>query len=108
MEDSASPVIVLVDDEDMVVTSIKSFLTLETDYDVEGFTTPADALEFIKSNRVDVVVSDYLMPDMDGISLLAQVKEIQPEATRILLTGYADKENAIKAINLSISFARMK
>ena len=99
MEDSASPVIVLVDDEDMVVTSIKSFLTLETDYDVEGFTTPADALEFIKSNRVDVVVSDYLMPDMDGISLLAQVKEIQPEATRILLTGYADKENAIKAIN---------
>ena len=99
MEDSASPVIVLVDDEDMVVTSIKSFLTLETDYDVEGFTTPADALEFIKSNRVDVVVSDYLMPDMDSISLLAQVKEIQPEATRILLTGYADKENAIKAIN---------
>ena len=99
IEDSKSPVIVLVDDEDMVVTSIKSFLTLETDYDVEGFTAPADALEFIKSNRVDVVVSDYLMPNMDGISLLAQVKEIQPEATRILLTGYADKENAIKAIN---------
>jgi len=99
MEDSESPVIVLVDDEDMVVTSIKSLLTLETDYHVEGFTRPADALEFIKSNRVDVVVSDYLMPDMDGISLLAQVKEIQPEATRILLTGYADKENAIKAIN---------
>ena len=58
MEDSESPVIVLVDDEDMVVTSIKSFLTLETDYDVNGFTKPADALEFIESNRVDVVVSD--------------------------------------------------
>lgn len=99
MESPASPVIVLVDDEDMVVTSIKSFLTLETDYEVVGFTTPAEALIYIEGNRVDVVVSDYLMPDMDGISFLSKVKDIQPEATRILLTGYADKENAIKAIN---------
>ncbi len=99
MDTSESSVIVLVDDEDMVVTSIKSFLTLETDYEVVGFTTPAEALSYIESHRVDVVVSDYLMPDMDGISLLAKVKDIQPEATRILLTGYADKENAIKAIN---------
>ena len=99
MDTSESPVIVLVDDEDMVVTSIKSFLTLETDYEVVGFTAPAEALSYIESHRVDVVVSDYLMPDMDGISLLAKVKDIQPEATRILLTGYADKENAIKAIN---------
>ncbi len=99
MDTPESPVIVLVDDEDMVVTSIKSFLTLETDYEVVGFTAPAEALSYIESHRVDVVVSDYLMPDMDGISLLAKVKDIQPEATRILLTGYADKENAIKAIN---------
>ncbi len=99
MDTPESPVIVLVDDEDMVVTSIKSFLTLETDYEVVGFTTPAEALSYIESHRVDVVVSDYLMPNMDGISLLAKVKDIQPEATRILLTGYADKENAIKAIN---------
>ena len=99
MDTSESPVIVLVDDEDMVVPSIKSFMTLETDYDVVGVTTPAEALSYIESHRVDVVVSDYLMPDMDGISLLAKVKDIQPEATRILLTGYADKENAIKAIN---------
>jgi len=99
METSDSPVIILVDDEDMVVTSIKSFLTLETDYEVVGFTTPAEALSYIEGNRVDVVVSDYLMPDMDGISFLAKVKDVQPEATRILLTGYADKENAIKAIN---------
>lgn len=98
-ESDSPPVIVLVDDEDMVVTSIKSFLTLETDYEVVGFTAPAEALSYIESHRVDVVVSDYLMPDMDGISLLAKVKDIQPEATRILLTGYADKENAIKAIN---------
>jgi response regulator RpfG family c-di-GMP phosphodiesterase len=39
------------------------------------------------------------MPEIDGITFLSKVKGIQPEATRILLTGYADKENAIKAIN---------
>jgi DNA-binding NtrC family response regulator len=66
---------------------------------VKGFTNPAEALAYIKSHRVDVVVSDYLMPEIDGISFLSQVKGVQPEATRILLTGYADKENAIKAIN---------
>ena len=39
------------------------------------------------------------MPDMNGIEFLLEIKKLQPYATRILLTGYADKENAIKAIN---------
>ena len=99
MEQPASNVILLVDDEEMVVTSIKSFLTLETDYQVVAFTSPKEALDYVQKNRVDLVISDYLMPEVDGIEFLAKVKELQPEATRILLTGYADKENAIKAIN---------
>jgi DNA-binding NtrC family response regulator len=39
------------------------------------------------------------MPEMDGITFLAKVREIKPQIIRIILTGYADKENAIKAIN---------
>ena len=99
MDQSASNTILLVDDEEMVVTSIKSFLTLETDYDVVTFTSAKEALQYVREHKVDLVISDYLMPDMDGIEFLAKVKEAQPEATRVLLTGYADKENAIKAIN---------
>ncbi len=99
MEEPQSNIILLVDDEEMVVTSIKSFLTLETDYQVVAFTSPKEALEFVRKTKIDLVISDYLMPDIDGIEFLGQVKDIQPEATRILLTGYADKENAIKAIN---------
>ena len=91
--------IVIVDDEDMVLTSLNSFLSLETEYEVKTFTSAQDALDFIKDNEVDLVVSDYLMPEMDGISFLAEVKKIKPEVPRIILTGYADKENAIKAIN---------
>jgi len=91
--------ILIVDDEDMVLTSIESYLDLETEYHVVTFTNPEKALEFIKENSVDLVISDYLMPEMDGIAFLAQVREIKPEIPRIILTGYADKENAIKAIN---------
>jgi response regulator RpfG family c-di-GMP phosphodiesterase len=99
MDQSKVNVVLLVDDEEMVVTSIKSFLMLETDYEVVSFTSPREALEYVKTNKVDLVISDYLMPDMDGIEFLAEIKGLQPEATRVLLTGYADKENAIKAIN---------
>jgi DNA-binding NtrC family response regulator len=58
-----------------------------------------EALEHISSSDVDLVISDYLMPEMDGITFLSKVRELKPEIPRIILTGYADKENAIKAIN---------
>ena len=91
--------ILLVDDEEMVLTSIDSFLTLETQYNVVTFISAKKALKYIKNNSVDLVISDYVMPEMDGITFLAKVREIKPEIPRIILTGYADKENAIKAIN---------
>ncbi len=91
--------IVLVDDEEMVLTSLRAFLTLETNFNIKTFTSAISALEFIKNNDIDIVFSDYLMPEMDGISFLAKVREIRPDVPRIILTGYADKENAIKAIN---------
>ena len=83
----------------MVLTSLRSFLTLETDYEVLGFDAPHKALEAVRGRTIDLVISDYLMPEMTGIDFLLEVKKLQPFATRILLTGYADKENAIKAIN---------
>ena len=91
--------ILLVDDEEMVLTSIRSFLAIETDYRVHTFTSPVKALQELDRLNIDLVISDYLMPDMDGITFLGRVKEKLPQVPRILLTGYADKENAIKAIN---------
>lgn len=91
--------IVLVDDEEMVLTSLRSILALETDYHVQTFLSAKEASEYIRDSDVDLVISDYLMPEMDGITFLAGVREMKPEIPRIILTGYADKENAIKAIN---------
>lgn len=72
---------------------------LETEYDIATYDSPSKALEAIRESPIDLVVSDYLMPGMNGIEFLLEVKKLHPYATRILLTGYADKENAIKAIN---------
>ena len=92
------PVVMIVDDEEMVITSVRAFLSLETDYDIHGFTDPEEAARFMETHPV-VVVSDYLMPKMNGIQLLAKAKQLQPEAARVLLTGHADKQSAIQAIN---------
>ncbi len=97
--DERTPVIAIVDDEDMVLTSLRSFLLLETDYEVETWRSPREALKLLAGKNLDLIISDYLMPEMNGIEFLLEVKKIHPFATRILLTGYADKENAIKAIN---------
>jgi len=99
MSDNHSYVVAVIDDEPMVTQSIKNFLALETDYEVLVFNSPREAIDSLRDHPVDVVISDYLMPDLNGIEFFLQLKEIQPQATRILLTGYADKENAIKAIN---------
>ena len=93
------PVVLIADDEEMVITSIKAFLQLETDFQVHGFTDPEEAARFAEKNPLDVAVSDYLMPKMNGIQLLGRIKERQPEASRVLLTGHADKQSASQAIN---------
>lgn len=99
MQADTKPAVLIVDDEEMVLTSIRAFLKLETDYDVHGFTDPEQAVRFLENQSVDVAVADYVMPKMNGIQFLARAKQLQPEATRILLTGYADKQSAIQAIN---------
>lgn len=94
-----TPSLLIVDDEDMVLSSLRGVFTLQTDYDVFEANTPKGAIEQLERTPIDVVISDFLMPEMNGIELLKEVKKLQPDSVRLLLTGYADKENAIKAIN---------
>jgi putative two-component system response regulator len=91
--------VMVVDDEIMVATALRSFLELETPYRVLTFTSGTAALEALASEPVDVIVADFMMPGMDGITFLRHAREAMPMTARILLTGYADKQNAIRAIN---------
>src|SRR4029077_9044055 len=85
--------------EEMVITSVRAYLQLETEFDIHGFTEPEKAVKHMENNVVDIAVSDYLMPRMSGIQFLTRAKQLQPEASRVLLPGHADKQSAIQAIN---------
>ena len=93
--------IVLVDDEVMVTRTLETLLKLEGLKDTESFNDPLEALEYLKINQCELIISDFIMPKMEGIEFLSRAKKLpmQEDTTQILLTGYADKENAIKAIN---------
>ena len=98
--------LLVVDDEELVVTSLKSLLSMEMPrggaapgLSVVGLTSPKAALDLIRRNPVDLVISDFLMPEMDGLAFLIEVRRLYPTASLIILTGYADKQSAIRAIN---------
>ncbi|HYK90860.1 MAG TPA: response regulator [Acidobacteriota bacterium] len=99
MTDDYRPTVLIVDDEEIVTISLRNLFRLQTTYQVIAHTSPKEALAAAHSAAVDLVITDYLMPEMDGITFLSTFKETQPQAIRVLLTGYADKENAIRAIN---------
>lgn len=91
--------IVVVDDEKMVTSAFKTLFAVEGIKGGEFFNSPIEALEYIKNEAPDLIISDFLMPEMNGLEFLREAKKLYPETSMILLTGYADKENAIKAIN---------
>lgn len=91
--------IVVVDDEKMVTSAFKALFKVEGYSDIHLFNNPNDAVEFLRENKPDLIISDFMMPEMNGLEFLTEAKELYNEVSMILLTGYADKENAIKAIN---------
>lgn len=91
--------ILAVDDEKMVTSAFKTLFKVEGYTDVNLFNSPQEALDFLADNKPDLIISDFIMPEMNGLEFLREAKKLYPEVSMILLTGYADKENAIKAIN---------
>ncbi len=99
MSDEDESWILIVDDDPIVTETLELLLNQETAWNVAVFNHPRDALRSLEQREYEVVVSDFVMPSMDGIEFLKLVRETQPTTCRILLTGYADKQNAIRAIN---------
>lgn len=98
---SLSKTILIVDDEKMITTTLSTLIKMVLKYSVKVFNDPVKALESeeLIEKEADMIISDFMMPGMNGLEFLKSVKEKNPEAVTILLTGYADKENAIKSIN---------
>lgn len=98
MDERPKPIILCVDDETRVLDGLA--LVLRKDFDVRVASSPEQGLQMLRSLRdLAVVVSDMRMPKMDGADFLHEMLLRRPDATRIILTGYADREDAIRAVN---------
>jgi response regulator RpfG family c-di-GMP phosphodiesterase len=98
MADEAKPTILIVDDEEGIR---KALVRLLKPLEVELLVAPdgVEALEILKQHPAAIIISDQRMPRLAGVDLLAQSRDISPDSVRILLTGYADIEATINAIN---------
>ncbi|REL28014.1 response regulator [Thalassotalea euphylliae] len=99
VEANQAPVrILFVDDERAILAAIKR-LTRNIAAHFEFVTSPLKALEIIAQQNIDIIVSDMRMPEMDGVTFLSEVAANYPETIRIMLTGNADSELVMSAIN---------
>ena len=89
--------ILFVDDEERILTALRSVFRLN--YHVFTATNGREAVEIVKKFQPHVVVSDQRMPEMTGVELLRQVKEVAPMTVRMLLTGYSDLAAIVGSIN---------
>ncbi len=97
-EETEPPVVLFVDDEPSILSALRR-LVRPQGYRVLLAPGGAEGLELLAKEPVDVVVSDMRMPEMDGAVFLEQVRERWPTVGRILLTGYADIQATVAAVN---------
>lgn len=89
--------LLFVDDEVDIINALQD--TFADDYNIFKTTNPKEALEIVKKEEIALIISDQRMPEMTGSELLSEINAIKPETIRILLTGYADINAAVEAIN---------
>jgi response regulator RpfG family c-di-GMP phosphodiesterase len=90
--------ILVVDDEEIVRIALRETLRRER-YGVTACSSPEEGLEVLKTEAFSVIISDYQMPGMTGLDFLAHAKQLQPDATRILITAVLSLDTVIEAIN---------
>lgn len=89
--------VLIVDDQIEVLNMLRRLLS--KDYNIVLANNGNEALDYLKKAPVTVILSDQRMPKMDGVTFLNLAQKIRPEAIRIMITGYADIEATIGAVN---------
>lgn len=99
--------ILIVDDEVSILNALRRVLTLTPcivgntprRLTVECFSAPKEALDKARHTAYTLAISDYRMPEMNGVQFLKEFRSIQPDTPRVILSGYADLNGLINAIN---------
>ena len=98
--------VLLVDDEPDNLALL--YRTLRGKYDIMKTTSPIEALDILNKNKIDLVISDHKMPEMDGVEFLKRVYDKFPDTMRLLVTAYTDSTILIDAINYAKIYRYIK
>ena len=90
---------ILVVDDEQSMTQFLSIVLRKEGFHVTAVSNGKDALERVKNDNFDVVITDIKMPGMDGIQLLNQIKKHDPSVPVVIMTAYASQQSAIDAVN---------
>lgn len=99
MPDAESERILIVDDEPIVGESFRKLFD-EEEYEIDIALGGKEAIEKVRGHDYDLVITDLRMPDLDGISMLEQIRGEQPDAALLMITGYASVDTATQAMKL--------
>ncbi len=89
--------ILFVDDDKDILTMVDQYLEMQG-YNITTVNSGLKALDIVKDQKIDIIFTDYKMPEFNGLELLAAVKQYKPEIEVIIVTGYGSMESAIQAM----------
>ncbi|MBL7040300.1 MAG: response regulator [Pirellulaceae bacterium] len=94
---TADTKVLVVDDEQVVLDSVRKHLKREG-YDIQTVLSGDEAIEILDSGWPEVVITDLMMPGMDGLELLERVRDASPKVPVIMITGFATMRTALQAL----------
>ncbi len=89
--------ILFVDDDRDILAMVEQYLTIKG-YDVTTVDNGVEAIGIVKDKQIDIVFTDYKMPEFNGLELLVAIKKYRPQTEVIIVTGYGSMESAIQAM----------
>jgi len=92
-------IILVIDDEESQRNILSGYLR-KKGFKIFSAASGSEGVTIVKNNHIDIILSDYKMPDKTGLEVLEEVKQINPEINFVILTAYGTIENAVRAIHL--------
>jgi len=99
---------ILVVDDEPGITRLCERLLRQADYNVASFTDPLVALKYLEKNKIDLLLVDIRMPDINGFDIIARLHQYQPDAATLVMTGFGTVETAIQALRQGVDGLLLK
>jgi len=96
-----TPIVFVVDDEPGIALLCNRLLT-RAGYKVETQTNPREAISYLKENKIDLLLVDIRMPEVDGFEVIQHAQRLQPDAAMLIMTGHGTVETAIRALRQGV------